>query len=70
MTDNTTFGEWQVVGRRAYRGVQPGESFPARIANTVAARAIARGDIILLEEFQPRPPDNYALPKGWASNAA
>lgn len=61
-----TFGEWRVIGKRAYRGVQPGESFDARLANTVAARAIARGDIELVEEFVPAPPDNYWLPEGWA----
>lgn len=64
-----TFGHWRVTGKRAYRGIEPGESFDARIANTVAARAIARGDIVLIEEFVPRPPDNYALPEGWTHAA-
>jgi hypothetical protein len=58
-------GLWLVSGRRAYRGHQPGEEFEASLAQTVAGRAVLRGDIKLLEEFAPQLPPEYCLPEGW-----
>lgn len=58
-------GQWRVSGSRVYRGHAPGEEFPALLPTTVAARAIARGDLLLLEEFVPALPDGYRLPEGW-----
>lgn len=61
---NVVQGVWKVVGRRAYRGVEPGEEFEAALGRSVASRAIQRGDIVLLEECVPRVPDGYRL-EGW-----
>lgn len=60
-------GVYEVTGRRIYRGHEPGTVFEARIAETVAARAIKRGDITLLEYVTPNLPDEYGLPKGWTN---
>jgi hypothetical protein len=59
-------GLWRVSGRRAYRGHEPGsEPFEASLNESVAARAINRGDIELLEEFLPALPAEFCLPEGW-----
>lgn len=60
-----TTGLWRVTGTRVYRGQQPGAEFEAAIPTGAAARAIARGDVELLEEFVPSLPDDYSLPEGW-----
>lgn len=57
---------YQVTGWRAYRGHVPGTVFPARIDSAVAARAVRRGDITLLEYVTRDLPPGWALPKGWA----
>lgn len=58
-------GLWKVTGKRPYRDNAPGEEFEASLDDNVAARAVARGDIVLLEEFVPTVPDGYQLPEGW-----
>lgn len=63
---NGTLGVYKVTGRRVYRGHEPGTVFEARIDGTVAARAIKRGDLQLLEYVTPDLPPEWALPKGWA----
>ena len=60
-----THGVWKVTGRRIYRGHEPGVTFEASIPTTVAARAVARGDVTLLEEILPLLPEEHCLPEGW-----
>lgn len=60
-----TYGLWRVVGKRAYRGHEPGTEFEAQLENGAAGRAVRRGDIELVEVFEPTLPDVYELPKGW-----
>ena len=64
---NEQLGVYEVTGRRVYRGHEPGTVFEARIDGTVAARAIKRGDITLLEYITPNLPAEWALPKGWTN---
>ena len=58
-------GVYEVVGRRAYRGHQPGDRFEARLDRNAEARAVARGSIRLLERVADDLPPNYRLPYGW-----
>ena len=58
-------GLWQVTGKRIYRGHEPGTQFEASLQDGPAGRAVARGDIVLLEEFTPALPAEYQLPEGW-----
>ncbi len=60
-----TFGRWQVTGGREYRGHPPGTVFVTGIQDNAASRAIARGDIVLLEETDPGLPPVFTFPKGW-----
>lgn len=62
-------GIYQVVGRRPYRGHQPGEVFEATLDQGAEERAIARGDILLLERVIPGlQPGSYTLPDGWRTH--
>lgn len=65
MTAAMTTGAWKVTGTRVYRGHAPGEEFEASIPTSAAARAVARGDVVLVEEFVPAPPADHQLPEGW-----
>lgn len=57
---------YQVVGRSAYRGHLPGEIFEARIDGAAERRALARGDIALIDRNVPTlQPGSYTLPHGW-----
>lgn len=59
---------YQVAGRRAYRGHQPGETFQATLDPAAEERALARGDIRILERSKPSlQPGSYQLPAGWAN---
>lgn len=61
-----TFGRYQVVGRREYRGHETDTVFEARLDRNAEARAIRRGDIVLLEQIQPGlEPGSFVLPDGW-----
>lgn len=63
-------GEYEVVGRREYRGHQPGEIFEARLPVGPESRAIARGDIVRLRTVEPSiQPGSFSLPEGWLTNA-
>lgn len=65
---NLTMGEYQVVGRREYRGHPPGEIFEANLESNAARRAIQRGDIALLRVVKPElQPGSWVLPDGWAN---
>jgi hypothetical protein len=57
-----------VAGRLAYRGHQPGEIFQATLDPAAEERALARGDIRILERSTPSlQPGSYQLPTGWAN---
>jgi hypothetical protein len=59
-------GEYEVVGRREYRGHKPGTVFEASIESNAAGRAIQRGDLALLRISTPElQPGSYLLPDGW-----
>ena len=59
-------GVYRVVGRRAYRGHEPGEVFEARLDRNAEIRAVNRGSIVLLERVRPDlPAGKYRLPVGW-----
>lgn len=60
------YGEYVVIGRRPYRGHQPGEKFEAALDPTVEQRAIIRRDIRLIRRIVPRVDENLLqLPSGW-----
>lgn len=58
-------GLWEVTGKRIYRGHEPGTQFEATLQGGPASRAVARGDIVLLEQFVPQVPADHQLPEGW-----
>lgn len=60
-----TYGLWRVCGSRIYRGHEPGEEFEGALPDGPASRAVARGDIELLDEFSPELPADHCLPEGW-----
>lgn len=63
-------GEYEVTGRREYRGHPTGETFMARLNPGAEQRAIARGDIRLLRRVEPLlEPGSYDLPPGWLTAA-
>ncbi len=57
---------YRVSGVRAFRGHAPGAQFEARLDPLHEKRAVARGDITVID---PTPvsirPGSYALPAGW-----
>jgi hypothetical protein len=58
-----THGLYRVSGTRAYRGHEPGTEFQARLERNAEQRAIARGDIILLDRLTPAlEPGSWQLP--------
>lgn len=58
---------YRVSGSRGYRGHPPGAVFEAALDRAAEARALARGDIELLERTTPvLQPGSYKLPAGWA----
>lgn len=64
MTD--TLGLYEVIGKRAYRGHQPGALFEARLDRNAEGRAIQRGAIRLLERIaNDLLSGTYRLPDGW-----
>jgi len=61
-----SFGEYEVIGRRLYRGHEPGSIFEARLERNAERRAIRRGDIRLLRVVQPKLQEgSFAFPDGW-----
>jgi hypothetical protein len=66
-----THGEYEVTGKREYRGNAPGTTFVAKLDRNAEIRAVNRGDIILLRRIAPNLERNsYTLPLGWAANRA
>lgn len=60
-----THAVYKVVGRRRYRGHEPGDTFEARLEPDQERRAINRGDIALVQRIESTLPDGYQLPKDW-----
>lgn len=62
----TVFGLYRVAGSRAYRGHEPGTEFSARLDPRVESRALARGNIVLLDRIVPAlEPGSFRLPREW-----
>lgn len=58
-----------VTGTSAYREHKPGTTFEAVLHPAAEERAIARGDIEVLERSQPTlRPGSYRLPAGWPTD--
>lgn len=67
---STTYGMYEVTGRRPFRGHQPGETFEAQLDHGAEARAIRRGDIRLIERVTVQvPAGSYAFPEGWTDKS-
>jgi hypothetical protein len=59
------YARYKVIGKRQYRGHEPGEIFEARFDSAIE-RAVYRGNIEILEIINPElPGGGYTLPKGW-----
>jgi hypothetical protein len=59
-------GRYEVTGRRAFKGFEPGSVFDADLDVNMERRAVARGSIRLLERLvADLPPGSYRLPAGW-----
>jgi len=64
-----THGLYLVTGGRAYRGHQPGTRFEASLDRAAERRAIARGDIRLLQRVTPSIlPGTFTFPRGWVAD--
>lgn len=59
------YGVYEVIGTRRYRDHAPGTRFEARLDRDAERRAIARGNIRLIERVQIRVPDAHTFPEGW-----
>lgn len=58
---------YEVTARRRFRGHPPGTRFEATLAAAVEQRALARGDIRVVDDTPPTlRPGSYRLPDGWA----
>jgi hypothetical protein len=61
-----THGQYKVVGKREYRGHQPGTTFDAVLDRNAERRAIVRGDIRLLDRYVPSlAPGSWTFPQDW-----
>jgi hypothetical protein len=61
-----THGLYRVTGNRLYRGHEPGTEFVARLEQRAESRAIARGDLELVDRLEPNIREgSYTLPDGW-----
>lgn len=58
------FCEYEVTGKREYRGHKTGTVFQAR-HDPPKQRAINRGDITLLRICEPQVPQDRTYPNGW-----
>jgi hypothetical protein len=62
----TVSGLYRVVGSRGYREHQPGDLFEAKLDDRAEARAIGRGNIVLLERLTIGiQPGTFTFPQGW-----
>jgi hypothetical protein len=63
-----THGEFEVVGRREYRGWLTGQVFEDRLDRPSTKRAVARGDLRFVRTVEPQlQSGSYRLPTGWVS---
>lgn len=64
-----TFGVYEVIGRRKYRGHDPGTVFEAHLDPTVEQRAIDRRAIRLIQRVTPSVvPEDFTPPANWPSD--
>jgi hypothetical protein len=64
----TAIGVYRVSGSRRYRGHEPGTEFGARLSPLAEGRAIARGDLELIERVEPTiEPGTFRLPRAWVT---
>lgn len=57
---------YRVTGKFRYREHDPGTTFEARLDKRAEARALARGNIEILERSTPTiRPGSWRLPAGW-----
>lgn len=63
------YGEYEVTGRREYRGHTPGSFFAAQIERAAEQRAIQRGDIRLIRRVTPVVPAGAVVPDGWLTSS-
>lgn len=62
-------GIYKVTGSRPFRDHKPGETFSAVLEPIVERRAVARGNIVLLERITPSlQPGSYRLPRDWSTS--
>ena len=62
---------YRVTGTLPYRDCKPGEMFEARLDVDAELRALARGNIEILDSSETRlRPGSYALPDGWAQSSS
>ena len=55
---------YQVTGTREYQGYQPGDKFEATLEPRAEARALKRGNIVIVKKSTPRVrKGSYKLPK-------
>ena len=60
---------YEVTKRRSYRGHPPGSVVEMKLDEAAEARALARGDIVLIERRTPSlQPGSYTLPRGWLTS--
>jgi hypothetical protein len=63
---NGAYAEYEVVGRRIYRGHHPGSRFDAALDPGAEQRAVDRGDIRVVRRVTPAlQPGSYTFPPGW-----
>lgn len=61
-----TVGVYEVTGNREYRGHKPGTTFEAVLDPGPEQRAIARGDIRLIDRITPSiRAGSLTMPDGW-----
>jgi hypothetical protein len=57
---------YRVVGTHGYREHEPGQIFHANLDRDAERRAVARGNIVVLDSSPTRlRPGSYRLPDGW-----
>jgi hypothetical protein len=63
-------GLYRVVGKRAYRGHEPGTEFWAVLDVNAERRALDRGDVVLLDRLIPRVEQgSFVFPDDWLRDA-
>lgn len=61
---------YEVIGSTPYRGHPPGTRFTARLEPAPERRAVARGNIRVIDTLVPALPPEHSLPPGWADQSS